>query len=378
MATIEYRGECQYRAKIRRNGANLTRTFESYSEAEGWALRMEGKAAGGELANDSEARSTTLQKAIEWYMDRFAPPDRVTGKRRFKKQHDKNRVSCATYWIEPKRWRSPEQELEFGFRSWSILSLKPMHLVEWRREILDEDNAEDGSGVGPDADCSAQTALHRLNLLSDLYNTWNISHSFQIPNPVTKKVRPPIANERKRRLLTLAKGGVDEEKKLFEAAATSSRPWLKPAIILALETCMRQAELAGLKWDRVWLEGDEPHCFLPAELVKNDRSRSVPLSTRAVAAFRMLLPEDSKKPRSGRVFPIETPRAFGHAFRDVVKEDQFPDLRWHDLRHEAISRLFERTDLRETEIMSISGHLRHEMLVRYTHLRTPSLAKRLG
>lgn len=376
MATIEDRGDFQYRVRIRRKGVSRSKTFETYREAEEWALRMDGKIAGDELADDREARGTTLQEAVEWYMERIAPTDPVTGKRRFKKQHDKNLVSCANYWILPERWKSPEQEAEFRFRDWSLLALKPMHLIEWRRAVLDEDNAEDGSGVGPDADCAAQTALHRLNLLSELYNTWNITHAFQIANPVTKKVRPPVANERKRRLFTLAKGDVDEEKKLFEAAEKSSRPWLKPAIILALETCMRQAELAGLEWNRVWLEGDEPHAYLP--YTKNDRARSVPLSTRAVAAFRTLLPPHGRKPRDGRVFPVQTPRAFGHAFRDVVKEKDFPDLRWHDLRHEGISRLFERTDLRETEIMSISGHLRHEMLIRYTHLRTPSLAKRLG
>jgi len=55
------------------------------------------------------------------------------------------------------------------------------------------------------------------------------------------------------------------------------------------------------------------------------------------------------------VFPVETPRAFGHAWRDVVKDENFPDLRGHDLRHEAISRLFERTDLRDNEIMAIFG-----------------------
>jgi integrase len=53
-------------------------------------------------------------------------------------------------------------------------------------------------------------------------------------------------------------------------------------------------------------------------------------------------------------------------------------LRRHDLRHEAVSRLFENTDLRDNEIMAISGHLSTEMLKRYSHLRWHRLASRLG
>jgi integrase len=66
-----------------------------------------------------------------------------------------------------------------------------------------------------------------------------------------------------------------------------------------------------------------------------------------------------------------------HAFRDAIDVKGFPDLRWHDFRHEGISRLFELTDLRENEIMAISGHLTPAMLARYTHLRADRLGAKL-
>lgn len=81
--------------------------------------------------------------------------------------------------------------------------------------------------------------------------------------------------------------------------------------------------------------------------------------------------------KSGGVLPVETGRGIAHAFRDAVTDEAFPDLRWHDLRHEAISRLFEHTDLRDHEIMAISGHMRPEMLARYTHLRADRLGVRM-
>jgi hypothetical protein len=74
---------------------------------------------------------------------------------------------------------------------------------------------------------------------------------------------------------------------------------------------------------------------------------------------------------------VETSRGIIHAFRDVVTEEGFPDLHWQDLRHEGISRLFELTDLRDHEIMAITGHLTPAMPARYTHPRADRLAARL-
>ena len=49
-----------------------------------------------------------------------------------------------------------------------------------------------------------------------------------------------------------------EEEHLLLAARASTRPWLEAAIIISLETCMRQSELAGLTWDRVNLSRARP------------------------------------------------------------------------------------------------------------------------
>lgn len=62
----------------------------------------------------------------------------------------------------------------------------------------------------------------------------------------------------------------------------------------------------------------------------------------------------------------------------VRKNAKIEDLRFHDLRHEAISRFFERTDLDVMEIKAITGHKTLQMLARYTHLRTARLADRLA
>ena len=53
------------------------------------------------------------------------------------------------------------------------------------------------------------------------------------------------------------------------------------------------------------------------------------------------------------------------------------DLRFHDLRHEATSRLFEK-GLNTMEVASITGHEDLKMLKRYTHLRAENLVGRLS
>ena len=53
------------------------------------------------------------------------------------------------------------------------------------------------------------------------------------------------------------------------------------------------------------------------------------------------------------------------------------DLHFHDLRHEATSRMFERTNLRGEEIMRITGHRSHAMVMRYMNLRASELAASL-
>lgn len=357
MATIEERGPYQFRVKIRRQKPDgelvkETKTCTSRSEAEAWARIIEGKITGNEYVDTKLARGTTVSQACLWFLDRIAPLDEQSGKRMHRSDHAKNQASKLQYWIAS------------DFANYAISALKPWDLLEWRDDLLDE------------AECSAQTITHRLNTLSQVYKEWSLAHQVSLDNPVTAKVRPSLDHGRSRRLDPNpdADGKSEEDRVLADCTASKSK-WLRSAVIISIESCMRQAELAGLTWGRVRLSADHPHVDLPK--TKNDRPRRIPLSARAVEAFKELFPTNGAPTAAHRVFPIETPRAFGHAWRAVIKEDQFPDLRWHDLRHEAISRLFELTDLRDNEIMAISGHLRPEMLTRYTHLRAHRLGSRL-
>jgi len=356
MATVEERGPHQFRVKVRRNGVSQTKTFETRRAAEEWARVIDGKVSGDDFVDRGRPKETSLAQALDWYEKMIVPK---------KPPSIKVKTSVIRYWRGTR------------FIDWALSAIHPWDLLDWRREVLDEDNAEDGEPVGPDAEFGVQSCLHRLNLISHLYGQWSLIHKSPVDNPVVRGVRPSIGHGRDRRLTSDPdEKGCTEEDRLYAACDASNSSWLGPAVRIAIETCMRQAELAGITFERLHLDGPYPHVDLPR--TKNDRPRRVPLSTRAVKAFCMLLPENRNGIGKQRVLTIETPRAIGHAFRAVVKEKDFPDLRWHDLRHEAVSRLFENTDLRDHEIMTISGHLSTEMLKRYSHLRSHRLAARLG
>ena len=64
-------------------------------------------------------------------------------------------------------------------------------------------------------------------------------------------------------------------------------------------------------------------------------------------------------------------------FTRLKEQCGIEDLRFHDLRHEATSRLFEKGS-NPVEVATITGHKDTKMLMRYTHLRAEDLVARLG
>ena len=100
--------------------------------------------------------------------------------------------------------------------------------------------------------------------------------------------------------------------------------------------------------------------------------RGVPLSRAGVITLRAL-------PYSipGKLFPEVTTEAIKRAFMRACERAEIENFRFHDLRHEATRRLFEK-GLNPLEVASITGHKTLQMLKRYTHLRAEDLAKKLG
>ncbi|WP_082874668.1 site-specific integrase [Burkholderia sp. MSMB1589WGS] len=188
-----------------------------------------------------------------------------------------------------------------------------------------------------------------------------------VQNPFTKVRRPPESPPRDRRLRP------GEEPALLAACADARAPYLLPVVEFALETAMRQSEIASLDWTHISLPGR--YARLP--MTKNGTARGVPLSSRAVAILERVPATPSENGnREGQVFAGVTAEAVKRAFIRAVRRAKIHDFRFHDLRHEATSRFFERR-LTVPEVARITGHKTWTMLERYTHLQLDDVARRL-
>jgi integrase len=180
-----------------------------------------------------------------------------------------------------------------------------------------------------------------------------------LDNVAREVAKPRLPRGRERRLVA------GEETKLLMAAKATRTPGLSEIIRFGLETAMRQGEMLGLRWEHIDLEGRT--ALLPR--TKNGRARTVPLSLEAI---RIL--EASSNNASGP-FPASK-EAVKQAWKRITEKSGSPDLHFHDLRHEAVSRLFE-LGLEMPEVMMISGHTDPRMLLRYTHLNARKLVEKL-
>ncbi len=150
---------------------------------------------------------------------------------------------------------------------------------------------------------------------------------------------------------------------------------------LALESAMRMREMYTLEVRQV----DLPRMTVFLDKTKNGDKRQVPLSSvaRAVLAgyVQGMAPDALLFPwwdgdLSRRSLERTTSR-LSRQYARIFAAAKCVDLRFHDLRHEATSRLFERTELSDLEIAKITGHRNLAMLARYANLRGSKLASRL-
>jgi integrase len=129
---------------------------------------------------------------------------------------------------------------------------------------------------------------------------------------------------------------------------------------------MRRGEILAMKWDHI----DQASNALLIPTSKNGQGRVIPIVSEALNLLYRL-------PRSqDRVFPL-TANAVRLAWARLLKKTGIQDLHFHDLRHEAISRLFE-AGLSVPEVALISGHRDARMLFRYTHPMRERILTRLG
>ncbi len=358
MATLEQRDSGWWQAKVRRKGYKpQSKTFEKYAEAEAWARDIENQMDRGIFVSRAEAEQTTLREALERYQREITPR---------KKGADQENYRIKAL-------------LENDLAHRTLAGVRSADVAAYR-------DAETSRGLAP------STVTKGLALISHLFETARKDWGIEVDNPVKKISKPKIENDRDRRL----EG--EEEHYLFAAldnpgdavktTARDRRNTQTPRIVRwAIETAMRQGEILALDLANVDLK--KRTAFLPK--TKNGAARTVPLSSVAVALLTP--PEGVAVLRKGKVFST-TASALKQSYARAVArgrrlyiaacekdgiepiEGFLDDLTFHDLRHEATSRLAEKLQIHE--LMRVTGHKDMRMLARYYHPRAEDLAKKLG
>lgn len=374
MATIRKRGELQWQARVRRKGyPDQVKTLETRAEAEAWARQVESEIDRGVFVSRAEAEATSLHDLLARYQCEIIPG----------KKGEVQERSVIRAWQATDLAKRP------------VASIRGADVAKLRDDWI--------KALRP------ATVLRRLAVLSHVFNMarkeWGME---SLSNPVELVRKPQPNNARSRRITTPEEEGSgrktdDGELERVIAASGSS---VLPAIIrLAVETAMRRGEIMALRWEHIDLKRQVAH--LP--VTKNGGSRDVPLSSRAVRVLQELKQVEEARAigdaggkegakvvtllLSGAVFRIRSDavtRAFERAvdrarrwYVDECKEAKrqpdakyLVDLRFHDLRHEAASRLASVYQLHE--LTKVTGHKDPRMLMRYYHPKAEDLAKRLG
>lgn len=343
MASFTRLSTGNWRVQIRRKGRYVANTFRRKADADSWALEMERRIdAGRGTSRLSSKQLQTVGDLIDVHIKDMAE----VGKRlRRSKEYSLLRLKgrlgevrvrdlSRDALIEYGRYRAkegagpPTVGIEFSFLGTVVTHAAAIHGLDVTKEPIEH----------------ARLALTRLGLIGK-------------------------ANERDRR---------PEEEELDQIIAYfNERPSLSipmsRIVRFAVATAMRQDEICRIEW------ADVNHRTRTVTVKdrkdprrKDGNHQRVPLiDLTGFDAWAIL--EEQREVTGGerRIFPY-LGRSVGTAFRRACRALEIKDLRFHDLRHEATSRLFE-AGLAIEQVALVTGHRDWKMLRRYTHLKPESL-----
>jgi integrase len=339
MASITKRGEYQWQVQIRRKGQTLSKTFYYKQDAEIWARKTESEIDRGIFINTMEAERKTLGQVIKDYEKDVLPTLKAISQ-------EKSRLKIINNELGKKIIGAITTDVVIKYRNTRLETIAENSV---NREV---------------------TTLKRL--LSYAHEDCKIILPHGLPS--VKKLA--VDDSRERRVS-------DEE---IEAICNNTESVELPKIVkFALYTGFRRCEISRLK--RANLDLAVPSCRLVN--TKNNKSFTVPLTKESVALLKSLPAHTD-----GSIFRLKgeyISQAFERA-RDRARElytkecasngnepsETFlVDLRFHDLRHEAISRLAQRLP-NVIELARVTGHQDLRMLNRYYQISPAELAKKLA
>jgi len=314
MPTIRKRGS-KYQVQIRLEGQKKSKTFNQLKHAKKWSAYYENKIL---LGNQLETlnKHLSLRDLINKYIIEICP---------LKKGHFREKKRLNRLLREP-------------LVNQKIYKLNAKDFLEFRNKRIKDGN---------------RTCAYDLVLLHHIYNTAIKQWCYPITyNPLTNIQKPRCNPPRERRLS-------DNELKYILSHNFKNKN-MNNIIELAIETGMRRSEILSITKDVI----KDNYIYLSD--AKNNNPRKIPITTKVRDILnKSILP-----------YSISS-NAVRLNWSRMIKKAGIVDLHFHDLRHEAISRFFEK-GLSIPEVSLISGHKDVRQLMRYTHLKITNLINKLN
>ena len=333
MANIRMR-QGRYQAQVRRYGyPQATKTFTSITEAKKWAKATE----------------------IDMERQQFSPKINMTVVEMLEKYEQ---ICLPTHNGADISEKYRVKMLKDYFGAMPLDQLTPAHLARYRDVRL--------KTVQP------ITVQRDFTVLRSAISTAMIEWDIPLKQNPVSRIRFRNVDKPRDRVMD----GAEEILLLKHSSAI-----LAKMIIVAVETAMRLGEICNIRKCDINFQDQTLH--IPQ--TKTNKPRTIPLSSRALKALKEQLRA------SGNVIPISDTPLFMYkyckptsyrakTFREFQRAKNsagITGLRFHDLRHTATTRLFEK-GLGIMEVATITGHEDLKMLKRYTHLRPERLVHRLG
>lgn len=323
MAVIQKRGS-NYRVLIRKKGhAPLSKTFKLKVLAERWARETEV----GLDAGTFRCERATLADTIDEYVRRMGQIGKAIGR------------SKKSYLDIMRR--------EIGDRQ--LAELTTEFIVEWVSEKTCAPSTRQ------------QYVIYLRTVLTTAETLWNAQPDLVAFEKAARFLRKHGATgesgQRDRRV-------TDAELARLIAACSGVQIPYEDILRFQIASAFRIGETCRLRWADL----DEESRTIVIRQRKHPRKKRDEIAPLLGEAYEIV----KRQPRGGEfIFPYDE-RSVGAGVTRAVKRAALGDLHLHDLRHEAISRLFER-GYGITEVQLCSGHKDLKMLQRYLHLRPADL-----
>lgn len=341
MANIEKRtskeGKVSYRVKVRLKGFPTQQTtFDRLTDARKWAQQTESAIREGRHFKTTEAKRRTLGEMIERYISDILPT---------KPKNSKNTLLHLTWWKE-----------ELG--QFSLADISPALIAE-KRDAL-------ASGITKRKTLrSPSTVVRYMAALSHAFTIAIKEWGWIEDSPMGRVTKPKEPRGRVRFLS-------DEERNhLLEECKKSDSQYLYTAVVLALSTGGRKAEILGLTWKDI----DLNRGIITLHETKNGERRALPLAGHARDLIQQMC--KIRHVQCAFVFPsknLQAPIDLRTPFENALKRANITDFRWHDLRHSCASYLA-MNGASLAEIAEILGHKTLQMVKRYAHLSEAHTSK---